>query len=135
MTKHTQSDKQLRGMRDGLAAGKTIREVCLIYGYRITDAPSIRENLYSRFGEKQIREIIEGHRLSPVNAISKALGKAATIMADPLHPFATEAEEAERLLKCNACPKQDEEGRCTYCNCPCVRLVTFRKIDCEEGRW
>jgi len=126
---------EIEASYDGLRHGKTVRECALIHGRGIWMASELRRGLYDRYGEDLIRKTIDNFvRPSTLTIVKKATEKAKKVLSEPFD-IETSDEEAERRQKiCNACPKQ-EQGRCTFCDCPTEDLVRFRLVDCELGAW
>jgi len=133
----TLTEEQLVSMIDGLHEGSTVRQVAQIHGFEISDCAEIRRQLEERFGADRMEIVYAKARPSKLSA-ALGFGKKAINAARGAvqgRAILTPKEEALRRLDlCNACEKQ-QDGRCTFCDCPCERLVYFRAGDCELGKW
>jgi len=128
------TEREMQGMLDGLHEGKTVREVTLVYGYSLTDAVAVRKQLDYRFGRDRMEIIYAKSRPSKIAAAVGFVKKAAGAVATGDVGVVSGEEQARRLALCDACEKQQDDC-CTFCGCPCKKLVRFRAGDCELGKW
>lgn len=128
------TERELNGMLDGLHEGKTVREIALIYGYDITATRAIRNQLEYRFGKDRMKIIYEKSRPSRLKSLGGFAKKAGKAILSGEVGHVSEEEQKRRLSLCNQCEKQQDD-KCTFCGCPCKKLVRFRAGDCELGKW